>query len=94
MQLINAETIETAVSKQVKAEISDGERFGLALFNGAAAQVIFDGTVRILSSVRLKQYTNTILAGTLYCLVLEAELVQHNEEKLGDPTPWSHDEEY
>ena len=94
VQLVNAKTIESATSKRVKAEISDGEHFGVALFNGAAAQIVLNDTIKLLSSVRLKQFTTTNLAGTRYCLVLEAELVQHNEEKLGDPTPWSHDEEY
>lgn len=88
VQLLNTKTIESATSKRVKAEISDGEHYGVALFNGGAAEKIVSEEIKLNSSVRLKQFTTTNISGTRFCLVLEAEHVADNEEKLGEPVAW------
>lgn len=91
VQLIDMKPLQSADAavKRVKGTISDGERFGVALFSGAAA-----AELKIYASLRLKQFTTNNLAGTKLCLVLEAEQVAENEEKIGAPVAWdSHEQD-
>ena len=84
----------------------EGLRFALSLRNnkrdaqgrcdfekvqGIEGIYITNEQIKLLSSVRLKQYVITNIAGTRFCLVLEAELVADNEEYRFSPiVTWVH----
>ena len=92
VQLINAKAVlqaDGSAPKKVKAEISDGEEFGIAVLTSSVAEKLAAGKIAVNDAVRLMNYMVTRLGNTQICLVLDCECAEELGEKVGEPVSWA-----
>ena len=92
VQLINAKAVlqadGSAPKNQVKAEISDGEEFGVAVLTSTVAENLAAGKIGVNDAVCLKNYMVNQLGKTKICIVLDCERTAELGEKVGEPVSW------
>lgn len=83
VQIIKARLVSP---KEVEAEISDGEEFGVAVFrgDGSFAEQVAAGNIDVNDSVVLNLYM-VRQRGETICVVMDCELDDVLNEKVGDP---------
>ena len=91
VQLINAKAVlqaDGSAPKKVKAEISDGEEFGVAVLTSTVAENLAAGKIGVNDAVCLKNYMVNQLGKTKICIVLDCERTAELGEKVGEPVSW------
>ena len=82
---------DSAAPPRMKAFISDGTHFGVAVLTSDVSSLLTSGIVRVNSLVRLKNYVVNWLGACKVCIVLDMEKVETDGEleKVGEPVPWN-----